>query len=151
MTVDFILRPAVAADEERLYAIHKAALGEYVEATWGWDEAWQRQYFRDHFARESLQAITVEGQVVGLLQVGVHPDHIDCVNIEIAPAWQGRTIGTTVLRRLLEQAILDGHGTVRLQVLKANPRAVRLYQRLCFVTTGESATHRFMQHQSPAR
>ena len=47
MTVDFVLRPAVAADEERLYAIHKAALGEYVEATWGWDEAWQRQYFRD--------------------------------------------------------------------------------------------------------
>jgi hypothetical protein len=39
------LRPATAADYDFLYQLKVAALKEYVAATWGWDEAYQRQHF----------------------------------------------------------------------------------------------------------
>jgi hypothetical protein len=32
------LRPATSADAEFCYQLHKAAMGEYVTAIWGWDE-----------------------------------------------------------------------------------------------------------------
>ena len=37
------LRPISAADFEWAFELHKAALGEYVEQTWGWDEADQQR------------------------------------------------------------------------------------------------------------
>ena len=32
------LRPARPADSEFCYQLHKAAMGDYVAAIWGWDE-----------------------------------------------------------------------------------------------------------------
>ena len=33
-----VLRPATGADSEFCYQLHKAAMGDYVAAIWGWDE-----------------------------------------------------------------------------------------------------------------
>ena len=41
------LRPITHDDFEWAYTLHKAALGEYVERTWGWDERVQRRMFSD--------------------------------------------------------------------------------------------------------
>ena len=32
------LRPATSADSEFCFQLHKAAMGEYITAIWGWDE-----------------------------------------------------------------------------------------------------------------
>ncbi len=32
------LRPATPADSECCFQLHKAAMGDYVTAIWGWDE-----------------------------------------------------------------------------------------------------------------
>ena len=32
------LRPATPADSEFCFQLHKAAMGDYVTAIWGWDE-----------------------------------------------------------------------------------------------------------------
>ena len=37
MTV-IALRPATPADGEFCYRLHKAAMGGYITAIWGWDE-----------------------------------------------------------------------------------------------------------------
>ena len=37
-----VLRPATPADSEFCYQLHKAAMGDYVAAIWGWDEQVQR-------------------------------------------------------------------------------------------------------------
>jgi hypothetical protein len=44
---DVRLRPATFDDIDALYRIHRAALGPYVEQTWGWGEGWQAGYFRE--------------------------------------------------------------------------------------------------------
>lgn len=67
------LRPITAADFEWAFDLHKAALGEYVEQTWGWDEADQRRMFADTFDRAPRQVIQVDGTDVGVLAVEDRP------------------------------------------------------------------------------
>ncbi|WP_240691323.1 hypothetical protein [Amycolatopsis nivea] len=38
------LRPTTAADSDFCFRVHRAALGEYVAANWGWDDETQRRY-----------------------------------------------------------------------------------------------------------
>ena len=43
------LRPATPADSEFCFQLHKAAMGDYVAAIWGWDEQRQRDYHTRSF------------------------------------------------------------------------------------------------------
>ena len=49
-----VLRPARDADREFLFALHRAAMRDAIERTWGiWDEPWQRAYFEARFDPEA--------------------------------------------------------------------------------------------------
>jgi ribosomal protein S18 acetylase RimI-like enzyme len=63
--------------------------------------------------------------------------------IEVLPEYQNQGIGTAVIKSVLEQAHHTGR-PVGLQVLKVNP-ARSLYERLGFLTTGQTATHYLMR------
>jgi ribosomal protein S18 acetylase RimI-like enzyme len=139
------LGPATLADVDRLFSIHRAALGSYVEATWGWDEAWQADYFREHFDTSIRRVICYADNDIGFLDVVTRPDAVVLQNIEIHPQYQGRGIGSELIGRILTSA--KNHGVpVRLQVLKVNSRARSLYERLGFVLIGETETHFEMEH-----
>jgi ribosomal protein S18 acetylase RimI-like enzyme len=114
----------------------------YVEATWGWDEAWQADYFRVHFDPARCQIIQAEDVDVGKLSVETRPDSVYIAYIAVLPAYQRAGIGTGVIRQVLGHAACQGL-PVLLQVLKVNP-ARHLYERLDFVITGETETHYLM-------
>lgn len=59
MTV-IALRPATAADSEFCFQLHKAAMGEYVAAIWGWDEQRQRDSHTRKFTAGHWQIITAD-------------------------------------------------------------------------------------------
>lgn len=137
-------RSAALDDEEFLYALHRAAMREYIVETWGaWDEAWQRAYFHRHFHPGTLQIIQLEGRDVGTVSFEERGEEFFLERLEIFPVFQGRGVGSAVVRALLEQARGKGK-PVALKVLKANRRARSLYQRLGFGVTGESETHYIM-------
>ena len=138
------LRSATVLDRDRLFEIHRAALGPYVEQTWGWDEAWQREHFRKHFDLTGLSVIQCDGREVGFMQVARRPDATWLHNIEIEPDYQGRGLGTLLVRALLEDA-RKRRIPVRLQVLRVNERARWFYERLGFTATGETDTHDEME------
>ncbi|HEX3137927.1 MAG TPA: hypothetical protein VHT22_09975, partial [Casimicrobiaceae bacterium] len=46
----YALRQATAGDEGFLYELHREAMREYVEITWGWNEAWQRTHFATSYS-----------------------------------------------------------------------------------------------------
>lgn len=48
------LRKATADDSEFVFLVKKAALGEYIEQTWGWDEDFQRRFHNDYTRRAAL-------------------------------------------------------------------------------------------------
>ena len=102
--MDVILRPATESDYGFLWWLHAATMRDYVEAIWGWDEAFQRQYFRDRFDPARIEIVERAGEAIGYLSVERHEDAIFLGVIEIAPDHQGRGIGTGLIRDLQDEA-----------------------------------------------
>jgi ribosomal protein S18 acetylase RimI-like enzyme len=134
-------RLAMPKEAEHLYAIHVAAVRDYVEQTWGWDDAQQYAFWREHWFPER-EAIDMDGELAGFLDLEERDDHLWIGNLELHPRFQGQGMGTAILRDILRDAASRGLD-VRLQVLKVNP-ARRLYERLGFEVTGETQTHHQM-------
>ncbi|TCC24641.1 GNAT family N-acetyltransferase [Kribbella speibonae] len=131
------LRPAAADDDEFLYDLHRRALGEVIEATWGpWDDDVQREFHRNWFVPEAVEIVLVGGRRAGMVQAAMTDAATFYVSrIEIAPEMQGSGVGTAVLRGLLDRARASGAHVVELHVLQRN-RARDLYERLGFQVVG---------------
>ncbi len=122
------LRDASDGDHEWAFELHRAALGEYVKRTWGWDEALQQPLFAEAFEREPGQIIQVADQDVGILVVKEHPEELYLRRLELLPKSQNQGLGTDIVRWLLKRAADTGR-PLSLHVLRANPRAAALYER----------------------
>ncbi|MGH8571695.1 MAG: GNAT family N-acetyltransferase, partial [Gammaproteobacteria bacterium] len=122
------MRKITAADFEWAFELHKAAMGEYVARTWGWEEDFQRQLFADRFQGKPRQVIQVAGQDVGVVELEERSDELYLGLLELLPAWQGQGLGSDILRALLRRAA-DAGKPLSLHVLKTNPRAAALYHR----------------------
>ncbi|MGW2507437.1 GNAT family N-acetyltransferase [Streptomyces sp. NPDC001588] len=123
------LRPATPADSEFCFHLHKAAMGAYVTAIWGWDEQMQRDFHANVFTPDRWQIITADGADAGMLHVEHRPAEIYLARIELHPDHQGRGIGGRLIRSLLHQARQQGW-ELTLDVLVVNERAQALYRRL---------------------
>jgi GNAT superfamily N-acetyltransferase len=131
------LRPARAEDEPALFALYRDAMREYVAASWGWDEGWQRAHFL-HSYLPARHAIIVRAgdptrggeRLVGRICLTRHWRRIFLRDIELVAAERGRGLGTAIVSAVLELARPE-HRSVELLVLKCNP-AQRLYARLGF-------------------
>jgi ribosomal protein S18 acetylase RimI-like enzyme len=126
---DVALRPATADDAEFFFALHELSLGPYVDQIWGWDDDEQRAYLTAHLILERVRVIVADGVDAGRLDVEDRDEEVFLGLIELAPEYQGRGIGSRLIRD-----ILDGtHGKrVTLSVLGVNDRAYQLYRRLGF-------------------
>lgn len=134
------LQPATADNETYLYNLHRATMRDFVDQVWGWDETVQQEFFRAHIASGNHFLILKANEPVGTVQYRDEADHFFIGNVEIDPDRQGTGIGSAVIQQLFEQAHAENK-PVRLQVLKINTSACRLYQRLGFDFDGESETH----------
>jgi ribosomal protein S18 acetylase RimI-like enzyme len=123
------LRPAGPGDSEFCYQLHKAAMGGYIIAIWGWDEQVQRGFHARAFNPGRWQIITADGADVGMLDVEYRPAEIYLARIEILPRYQGLGIGSRLVSALAAEAGEKGQDLV-LDVLAVNHRAQALYQRL---------------------
>ena len=127
--ISIALRPATPADSEFCYQLHKAAMGGYITAIWGWDEQAQRGSHDRAFNPRRWQIITADGADAGMLDVEYQPSQIYLSRIEIHPRYQGHGIGTRLIRALLGEAAQRDQDLV-LDVLAVNDRAQALYRRL---------------------
>jgi ribosomal protein S18 acetylase RimI-like enzyme len=123
------LRPATPADSEFCYQLHKAAMGGYVAAIWGWDEQVQRGFHDRAFNPGRWQIITAGRADIGMLDVEYRPAEIYLARIEVHPRYQGHGIGARLISALIDEAAQKGQDLV-LEVLTVNHRAQALYQRL---------------------
>jgi ribosomal protein S18 acetylase RimI-like enzyme len=123
------LRPATPADSEFCYQLHKAAMGGYIAAIWGWDEQVQRNFHTRAFNPARWQIITVGGADIGMLDVEYRPGEIYLARNELHPDHQGHGIGTRLVSAFIDEAMQKGQDLV-LDVLTVNRRAQALYQRL---------------------
>lgn len=133
----FQLRPATESDRQFCWQLLRETMKPHVRATWGWDDKDQLARFDAGFEPSSRQVVEFDGRPVGILQVDFSSTPVRLHNMQIAPPFQGRGIGTGLIRTVLAQA---GMRPVWLQVLKVNP-ARGLYERTGFRIAGETTTH----------
>ena len=133
------LRSATADDYDFAFHVHGTAMRPSVEPIYGWDEEFQARYFRLHFDPATRDIIRYDGTDVGVLSVEERDESLFLAMIAILPQYQHRGIGTTLIRRLQQEARERGV-PLTLRVLTSN-RARELYERLGFLLTGETETH----------
>lgn len=141
-------RPATPEDFDFLYALRRAALKASVSRTWGWDEAWQQAYFQERFDPAETDVLQWQGQDVGTISVSETEDDLYLALIAILPEFQGRGWGTAVIQALIQQAQQTGK-TFTLHVLKTNPEARKLYERLGLQIVAEEEYKYKMKLASP--
>jgi ribosomal protein S18 acetylase RimI-like enzyme len=145
---DITLRDCREDDRAFVWEVRRQALREYVAALWGWDEDAQRAKFEQRFTPAGHQIIVAGGRDVGLLQVVDDGTHLVVGKIELLPEFQRQGIGTVLMTRILGEA-RSRDIPVRLQVLRTNTPARRLYERLGFVVSGETESHVQMEFEAP--
>jgi len=138
---EIALRCASRTDEPALYRVHREAMIAYVDATWGWDETWQREHFANTFSprRNAIVVRANPGSApLGRISITRHWRSIFLRDIELAPELRNRGIGGALLDAVLALARRE-HKSVELHVLRCNP-AQRLYVRRGFeVTSADDA------------
>jgi len=98
-------------------------------------DAWERELFRDYFARPDRSVFlvaTMNGIVVGyaLAWHGLVRAEVD--SIAVAPAHRERGVAVALLNRVIRRLRRRGLGTVALNVRPENTVAIGLYRRLGF-------------------
>ena len=134
------LRPATQQDSGFAFNVKKAALGEYVRETYGWDEDEQRRLHEQGFRASATRIIMAQGQDIGLVAIHEADDRIHLLQLFLLPEAQGKGIGSQVLDQMLGEANRV-HRPVILRVLKCNPRAKAFYERHGFTLVGQTETH----------
>jgi GNAT superfamily N-acetyltransferase len=134
-----------AQDSEFAYRTKRAAFRRYVELAYGrWDEDEQRRLHEERFRKFDFRIVAAGGTDVGFIAVSRTPECLTLHHIFLLPEHHGKGIGGRCMSIVMEEARALGV-PLRLRVLKVNPRACSLYQRLGMFRSGESATHHLME------
>lgn len=162
------LRPVVAADDSFLRALYAGVRAPELAAT-GWTDAEkllfcnmqfdaQAHHYRTYFPGVQFQIVEridmgPSGEAmaiaIGRLYVAVLTESPETVLMDIAlvPAVRGQGIGTRLVRKVLDDALVKGH-RVSLHVEPDNP-ARKLYERFGFVKIDSTPSYDEMMWQAP--
>ena len=141
----FEVRQATPGDRDKLYRIKREAMRPYVEQVWGWVEELQERRFRQGYDHTETQVVLVDGLAVGLLRVSERESAVFIDQIEIVPDFQGRGIGTALIKDIVARG-----RPVDLGVLKVNVDARRFYERLGFRVISDNEKH-YQMRAEPAQ
>lgn len=141
MNVKVNLVPYTDKDYEFVYEVKKDAYKKYVEECWGsWIEEDQRKYFDSFINNVRDNAFII---MSGDTKIGFYNGEIlengnyEVGNICIIPEYQGKGIGTKILKDKLEEY---KNYDIELQYFKQNPVG-NLYKRLGFIPNKEKEFH----------
>lgn len=127
--------------KEFIYQLKKDAYKKYVEECWGaWVEDDQRKYFENFInqVKDDAWIIQLNGIDIGFYNgMELEDGSYEIGNICIIPEYQGRGIGTQVLKDVMA---LHKNQDLHIQYFKQNPVG-KLYERLGFVPSGETEFH----------
>lgn len=133
------LRAATISDFGFIFRVYKTTMKVYIEQIWDWDDTAQRQHYEESFSVDDYQIIRVEDKDIGVLSMTKMEEYDFLARIEILPAYQNQSIGTSIMKTL----ILDAKKTttpIMLRVFKIN-RARNLYKRLGFQVIRQDDIH----------
>ncbi len=147
--MDTILKPCTEEDFDFAFEVKKEALGQYIIEKWGWDEALQKKIHSQRWKEKPWSIINISEKPIGTISIHSIDKNMERLGeFYILKKYQGRGIGTKILRSFLDKCDLD-QKWVRLEYLKWNPVG-SLYKRNGFKIVGESEIHYFLERKPDA-
>ena len=141
MNIDIKLIPYTDDDYEFVYEVKKNAYKKYVEECWGaWIEEDQKAYFEKFITavKDNAYIIVADNNKIGFYNGEVLENgNYELGNICIIDTYQGKGIGTKILKDKLEEY---KYTDIEIQYFKQNPVG-KLYERLGFIPSGETEFH----------
>lgn len=126
------LRPMEERDVAMVAAIERAA----------YPFPWNATIFRDCIrVGYNCWLAEVEGTVAGYSVMSVAAGEAHLLNLCVAPEWQGRGVGRTLLTRVIQLARYHRVKGVFLEVRPSNHAARRLYGKAGFVEVGRRPSY----------
>ena len=138
---NYILRKYENTDYEFVYEVKINAYKKYVEQCWGkWDDIDQKNRFKESMEKtfDRTYIIIFNNERIGLYQgqlVNERTYYIE--NICIIPEYQGKGIGTEILKTVINEY---SDKNIEIQYFKQNPVG-KLYKKLGFEPNGETEFH----------
>lgn len=133
------IRPALPADAARVVAIADAAYRPYLERMSRNPAPMDEDYgqrIAEGLTQQLVWVLEEDGEVLALLVLETHADHLLLDNIAVDPARHGRGIGKRLLAFTEEEAKRRGYDTVELYTNEVMVENMALYRRLGYVETG---------------
>ncbi|QFI37987.1 GNAT family N-acetyltransferase [Moritella marina ATCC 15381] len=124
-------RLATEQDYDFAFKLKKAAEYEPIKAIFGWDEAVQQQMHAQEWADGKPMLICIDGFAVGSYKIEMESNHIHFCRFFLLPEYQGKGIGSQVLKQLISFA-KEKQLPCKLSHLQGN-RVGELYARFGFV------------------
>jgi ribosomal protein S18 acetylase RimI-like enzyme len=142
----YSLRPCRKADLAFVVALTETVMRAHAERTWGsFDKDFHRAAFHAAFGKLDHSIIVCDGVDAGYVAIAHRPDVEYLQWLLLAPAFQNRGIGTTIVRELIASARAAGK-PAQLRILAVNTGARRLYERLGFAILGAEPDFIYMEH-----
>ncbi|MCR4279495.1 MAG: GNAT family N-acetyltransferase [Candidatus Zambryskibacteria bacterium] len=98
------------------------------------------------FEPEKIQVIQFAGKDVGRLRIVRSPNSIYIGGIQILPEFQGKGIGTAILKDLIAESETT-RIPITLEVHHANKRAISFYKNLGFRENGKTEKQDLMEYR----
>jgi ribosomal protein S18 acetylase RimI-like enzyme len=128
MNAGLLTRAALAGDKPQVWRLYEEALRQHIETIWGWDPAWQQDYFDKAFVRLSTRVVEVDGCFAGYVQVdtGSQEDYLSMLILH--PGARSQGLGARLLSAIQSDSPREGRG-LYLRVFRTNAAARRFYER----------------------
>jgi ribosomal protein S18 acetylase RimI-like enzyme len=146
--VRYTLRPAAAADLPFAFALYRQLMHGLTVELLPWNEEGQRNVVARGIDSGAVQIVMVQEEAVGWVQINELPDAIELGQIYLRPEWQGRGVGTEMVRAVKRRARAASKPAT-LAVLHNNPRAQALYERMGFREVQRDRYKRYLRWQTP--
>ena len=150
------VRAELPEDEAFLFELYASTRAEELEA-WAWPPEMRTSFLtiqfkasqglRYAFPNAEFQIVLLDGVNAGRLVLNRTPEALHILDMALLPKYRNAGVGTAVLQRVFGEAAATSK-PVQLHVLKGN-RALRFYQRLGFIQSGETETHWEMEWRAP--
>ena len=138
---NYILRKYENTDYEFVYEVKKNAYKKYVEQCWGkWNETDQKNRYKESMEKtfDRTYIIMFNDERIGFYQGQVVNERTYYIeNICIIPEYQGKGIGTEILKSVINEY---SNKNIEIQYFKQNPVG-NLYKKLGFEPNGETEFH----------
>lgn len=83
--------------------------------------------------------VLLDGAAVGMVSGVRTPDDrtVELISMWVSPAGRGRGVGNRLIQAIAQWASEQGASTLRLSVMRDNPKAIALYERHGFTTAAD--------------